>query len=249
MGGPTFASLWEAAVASLRRDQALLVPVAAAFLFLPQLLLARWVGDLPVNQWFSGGNAARTLILFVPVVLASLVGQLSLTAILLGEGEGQTVSQAIGASAGRAAPALAANLIQALGFGFGLLLLILPGFYVLGRLSLVIPLIVSQTRDPVDAIQRSWHLTRGRGLQVMAWFATLFLGFLLVSIAVNGLAAAFGVVSAIAEGGVAEEGRWGLGRWIFELMGGALSAGITLLLIAFTAELYRALRSLPAPDG
>jgi hypothetical protein len=247
MGGPTFASLWEAVSAALSRERGLIVPIAAAFLFLPQLVLARWMGDIEVNQWFSSGNALRTLAVFVPVAIASLVGQLALSTILLGAGAGRTVGETLGASAGRVLPAMAANLIQALGFGFGLLLLIVPGFYMLGRLSLVIPLIVSETRDPLEAVRRSWDLTRGRGLQVMGWLALLFLGFLLLSIAVGGLAVAFGVVSTMAGAGAAE--GWGVGRWLVELVNAAASAAMTLLLIAFIAELYRQLRAAPAPGA
>jgi hypothetical protein len=242
----SFAGIWDATLAAVREEAPLVVPVAAAFLFLPQLLFARWMGDLPANEWFTPGNSGRTLLVFIPVALASLVGQIAITAMALRAFPGRTVAEALGQSAARIMPAIAANLIQAIAFVGGLLLLILPGFYLLARLILVIPILVCETRDPLEAVRRSWELTRGRGLKVTGFLLVLIFGFLLISLAMSGIAAAVGVLASL--GGAAPEAGWGVARWLVELLNAAASAGITLIFILFTAMLYSVLVRAPAAD-
>jgi hypothetical protein len=242
-----FATVWEAMLAQFRAQSSVLVPVAAAFLFLPQLVFGRVLGDMTPAEWFEGPGTWRAVLVIALVLVASIIGQLSISAIVLGSFGTSTVGETLKEAAGRLPPGLAASLIQGIAFGFGLVLLILPGLYLLARLWLVIPLIVAETRDPLDAIRRSWELTRGRGLQLMGFVAILLLGVLLLTLAIGGLASGLGALLALALG-TPDEG-WGLSRWLVELVNTAASAGLGLVLALFVAELYRALKAAPPAEA
>ncbi len=238
----SFGAVWTATQESVRRTSELLVPVAAAFLFLPQLMLQLATGDTPPDQWFSGDRSAVIIAALLIVVGVSLVGQLVLTHIALrgGTGAEHTLGGVIAQSGGLALPSLAANLIQGIMVAFGMLLLILPGLWLLARFLLVVPIIVSGTRDPVEALKQSWSMTADNGFRILGMLLVLILGFLLISIAISGLGAAVGVIGAVASGEAAD--GWGIGRWAFELLSAAVSAAISVYWVTFIAMLFKALR-------
>lgn len=242
-----FATVWEGTLAHLRALVSVLVPLAAAFWFLPQLVFARLLGDSTPAEWFEGPGALRSVVVLGIVLLASIIGQLSVSALALGSFGPATVGETLKEASGRLPAALAASLIQGIAFGFGLVLLILPGLYLLGRLWLVVPLIVAETRDPLDAVRRSWELTRGRGLQMMGFVAIMLTGVLLLTLAASGLASGVGALLSLALG-TPEQG-WGLSRWLVELVNTAVSAGLALLLALFVAEVYRALKAAPPAES
>lgn len=242
MTDSSFGGVWAATQVSVRRNAELVVPVAGAFLFLPQLALQLATGDTAPNTWFSGERSTLIIATFLVVIAVSLVGQLVLTHIAVRDGTGQdrTLGAVIAASAGLALPALAANLMQGIMVGFGFLLLILPGLWLLARFLLVVPIITTETRDPIEALKRSWQLTEGNGFRVLGMLLILILGFILLSISISGLGAAVGVISTVA-GGQSAEG-WGIGRWLFEVMSAGVSAAISVYWVTFVAMLYRALK-------
>lgn len=242
MTDSSFGGIWAATLASVRRNAELVLPVAGAFLFLPQLGLQLATSDTPPDQWFTGSRSTLIIATFLVVIAVSLVGQLVLAHIAIrdGTGQDQTLGAVIGTSASLALPALAANLMQGIMVGFGLVLLILPGLWLLARFLLVVPIIVRETRDPIEALKRSWTLTEGNGFRILGMLLVLILGFLLLSLSISGLGAAIGVISTVA-GGQSDAG-WGIGRWIFEVLSAGVSAAISVYWVTFVAMLYSALR-------
>jgi hypothetical protein len=86
-------------------------------------------------------------------------------------------------------PALiAAGIVAAIGIALGLVLLIIPGLYLLTRWALIPAVIVIEKLGAGDAFNRSWQLTRGHGWSV---FGSLLVAFLLYAIAQGVLRAAF----------------------------------------------------------
>jgi len=241
----SFGSIWAATRAAVLRNSEIIVPVAGAFLFLPQLALQLVTGDFEQDQWLVLPQALFIAPVVLGVAIVSLIGQLVLTHIIIRDGTGteRTLGGVISQCAGLALPALAANLIQGLGVFFGLLLLVLPGLFLLSRLILVVPVIISETRDPVEALKRSWQLTEGRAFRVLGMLLILLLGLLLLSAAISGLGAALGVVTTVAAGQPAE--GWGIGKWLFEVLKAGVSAAISVYWVAFIATLYGVLRANP----
>jgi hypothetical protein len=85
-------------------------------------------------------------------------------------------------------PALiAAGIVAGIGVAFGLLLLVIPGLYLLTRWALIPAVIVIEKLGAGDAFNRSWQLTRGYDWRV---FGSL-LAFLVYAIAQAILRAAF----------------------------------------------------------
>src|SRR5262245_42341566 len=86
-------------------------------------------------------------------------------------------------------PALiAAGIVAAIGVALGLVLLIVPGLYLLTRWALIPAVIVIEKLGAGDAFNRSWQLTRGYGWSV---FGSLLVAFLLYAIAQAILTAVF----------------------------------------------------------
>jgi len=93
-----------------------------------------------------------------------------------------------------------ASIISAVAIVMGLVLLIVPGVIMMLRLWLVGFVLVDERRGPIDAIQRTWDLTRGHTMDLLVFFIVLVglnllgaacLGVgLLVTVPISGLAMA-----------------------------------------------------------
>jgi hypothetical protein len=244
----SFGRLWPETAAAVRRHADLLWPVAAAFLFLPQLLVGRHFGDAGPEELFQGERLGGDLLAVGILVLVSLVGQLVAAMVIARDGTGgEPLGRYLRQALALLLPGLAVTMIQGIGVGFGFILFVIPGLWLLARLAPVVPLVATETPDPLEAIRTAWGLTAGRALKIFGSLAVLILGFLLLSLGISGIGAAVGVVSTIAAGNP-DEG-WGLGRWLFELIGAAASAAMGLYYIAFLTVLTRALKANPLPAG
>ncbi len=240
----SFGRLWPETLALARRHAELILPVAAAFLFLPQLLFSWHIGDTLPADLFKGDRLVGDAVAFLGLLLVSLVGQLVISFVAMRDGtDGRTLGEILGRSLGLLLPALAASMIQGLAVGFGLLLLILPGLWLLSRLVVVMPLLASDQPDPIQALRTSWQLTGGQALRIIGMLAILIFGFVLISLGINGLGVALGVLSTVAAGQPAE--GWGIGRWLLEVASAGTSALLGVAYLAFLATLCRALQALP----
>lgn len=96
---------------------------------------------------------------------------------------------------------LASTLIATVAVVMGLILLIVPGVIMLLRLWLVGFVLVDEKTGPIDAIQRSWDITRGHTMDLLVLFIALvglnILGCvclvvgLLITLPISGLALAY----------------------------------------------------------
>lgn len=179
-----------------KRDRSLLLPLAGLFLFLPQFafyLLAAPFPKLtpeqaqdteallapgsPLVAWMTH-NAPGML----ATVLAMTFGSLAILCLYL-DRAGGTPSRALARATGLFPRYLLAAIVAGLPAGpieLMLLILVLPCLYLLGRLMLVGPAIVAERPIGVfRAVARSFALTRGRGLVMMALAAGVMLAGML----------------------------------------------------------------------
>ncbi|MFA7441468.1 MAG: glycerophosphoryl diester phosphodiesterase membrane domain-containing protein [Sphingomonadaceae bacterium] len=241
MAALDFGGLWTAAAQIVRREAGLLTPVSGALLFFPQLLLAWRIGDLTPEMVRADPEAWRLLLLLVPVVIISIIGQLAIILLVAGgpDGRGIHTVDALRRALSLLVPAIAASMIQGMAVGFGTLLFILPGFYLMARLVLTIPVLALEGGDPILALKKSWHLTEGQGFRILFMLLLLIAGFLLITLVISGLGAALGFVSTVAAGVPAS--GWGVGRWVTEIIATAASTAISVYFLAFITGLYRVL--------
>lgn len=108
-------------------------------------------------------------------ILATLVGSLwvqgALTATVADVRDGRP-DEGVEATYRRVRPSLVplllAGILAGLGIALGLVLLIVPGLFLLTRWVLVTPVVVLERLGATDALRRSWQLVRGHGWSVFA---------------------------------------------------------------------------------
>ncbi len=191
------------AVAIWRRDRDVIVAVAGVFFFLPNLVLSLLLttADTPVPaDPATADNGALVAALQAQLIenapwlaiqaLAELIGIAVLLALLL-DAARPTVGEAL-RSVFRRLPVLvvAMLLVNAAKLG-GLLLLVLPALYVIGRVFVVMPVLVAEPeRRFGDAMSRALALTRGHVLQLLSLSALLYFGGQLIALLLTNTASA-----------------------------------------------------------
>ena len=213
-----------------------------------RLLVARHVNDRVPAQLFKGDEFPGDALAAALLILASLVGQMVMARLVARDGtEGQTLGALLRQAIALLPAAVAVTLILGIGTGFGLFLFVIPGIWLYCRLLLVLPLVATGHRDPLEAVTTSWALTKGQALKIFGMVAILLFGFLLLAIGINGVGAAAGVISTLATGKI--EDGWSFARWLFEVIGASASSAMGVFYIAFQAVLMQALKSNRAAAG
>lgn len=237
----SFGTAWAATLAFIQGNTAVLLPLAGMFIFLPQLLFQYGAGELIAAETLPQGSGLRVGLFLGLLLATSVVAQITITRMAAGDAGDATLGAQLASAFTLLLPAIAATLLQGIAIFAGLMLLILPGLYLIGRLLFTLPVLACETSDPVEALKRSWHLTEGNGFRLLACLMALVLGILAVSVLLAGLGAAVGVIGTVAAGGAPVDG-WGIGRWLFELVSTGVSALMSVVYIVFVAKLYRAYR-------
>jgi hypothetical protein len=117
----------------------------------------------------------------------------------------------------------------ALGLILGLLL-VLGILYALLKLSLVTPVIaIEKQLNPVAAMRRSWRLTKGNSLLILAFFLLLLVAFLVISMVAGLLFAAFALLG--------DE----VGLIVGAIGNGVLTMALAVVMVAALAAVHRQL--------
>lgn len=188
----TFGDAWR----YWKRDRELLIPVVGLFLFVPQFALQLFLPPMPplpasdANQaevvkaadaiagWLVGNGGWALL-----AAAVTLFGALTVFLLYLGA-ERFDLRQALRRGVGLFPRYLLAAIVVGLPtvpLVLGLLLLLLPCLYLMGRLAMVAPSLIAERPIAVSAaIKRSFALTRGRGLVMTGLVSMAVLAGLLV---------------------------------------------------------------------
>ncbi len=237
----------------LRRDGWAIAPVAGALLILPLLLLLRAMAlDLldPRPEVAEPGPAVALLL--VAVLLLSILAQLFVTAIAIGQ-SGETVGQLLGRLARLLPQAFVIGFVQALPASLGLQamsvaepglalaggMLVGLGLYLFARLILALPALVDEGLGIGAALQRSWSLTAGRSLGLIALLLGVIVGFFLVALLLVAVAAPVAAIATLLLGEPAT--GWGPAQWVNGLMLALLQASLTVLVALVAGRAYRVL--------
>jgi hypothetical protein len=173
-----FTAAWNDALALLKANLDVVLPVVGVFILLPQIIFGFM---LPQPEFVPGqsesaiyaqsvawlGSMAPALLV---IVLLSIIGNLAVYALVL-RSEKPNVGQALTMALSMLLPMLLASILSAIATTIGLILLFIPGLYLMIKFSLVGPALVAENiKNPIAALQRSWQLTKGNSLYILAFF-------------------------------------------------------------------------------
>jgi hypothetical protein len=85
-------------------------------------------------------------------------------------------------------PLIVAGILAGIGIGIGLLLLIVPGLFLLTIWAVIAPVIVIERKGAIDSFGRSRELVRGHGWQVFGVIVVLFLVQFIITAVLNAIA-------------------------------------------------------------
>ena len=129
------------------------------------------------------GNGALA---FVAILIGAWT-QLALVSLYLasGRGEKQTFSEAASAGIRHYVDGFIASILVVLLLAVSLLALVIPFFFVLPRLQLVMYYIVDRDMGPLEAIRASWHDSKGHSINIWGIIAVQLLFGVLVLLLVG----------------------------------------------------------------
>jgi hypothetical protein len=85
-------------------------------------------------------------------------------------------------------PLLIAGILAGIGIGIGLVLIIVPGLFLLTIWAVIAPVIVIERRGAIDSFGRSRELVRGHGWQVFGVIVVLFIVQFIITAVLNAVA-------------------------------------------------------------
>jgi hypothetical protein len=232
----SYTAIWQDVIALCRAHGALIAAVAGVFIFLPGLLSGYLI---PQPEPTNLGQLRMLMVEYLEanwhwILLQGLLAMIGAIAILLliFSSAGTSVGGALAASLPLLVSYFLGNLIAGLITCLGLLLLIVPGLYLFGRLAPLGAVIVAENRrNPIDAIARTFQLTKGKGWAILGLLIVIGIAAVIVMSVVNTL---LGLIFVLAAG---QE----LGRLLTLIVMSATSTAFSVLFILLYAALYRRL--------
>lgn len=253
---------WQQALAALRSNREVLLPLAGVFFLLPNLAISLLVpepkppagADQAAMLAFAMDYYRSALPVAIPVLVFQAAGTLGMLTLLTDRSR-PTVGQALIAGLRAVLPYFAAQLI----FGFLLGVIAMPllilvsltrstaltalSFIALGlfgwaRTALSAPVIaIEKERNPVRALARSWQLTRGNTLAILGFIGLIAIAFLVIMWVVMALAGTIAALLLPAHGATIASA----------VVSATLGAPMVLLLVAVLAAIHGQLAASPEP--
>lgn len=233
----SYDATWADLVAMVRSNAGVLAILAGVFLLLPnfaQLLFAPppdlrsfdWNGVRQLQAYYSQ-NGLTLILCNLPVWL----GSAGILALLL-DPRRLTVGDALKSGLRLLPGVIVLNwLVESL-IVIGLLLLLIPGLYLIGRLMLAAPAqMAERAGNPITAIRRSFALSTGNGWRITGFVLLIFVVGIIVASAANAI---IGILFSL----VLPKVILGTG---LALLKSTIGAATALLLLLLGAALYRQL--------
>ncbi|MFA7587411.1 MAG: glycerophosphoryl diester phosphodiesterase membrane domain-containing protein [Novosphingobium sp.] len=233
-----------------------LLPAVLSGYFMADLQAAMMqsLGDPEAMARLMDGHMGSFFGVGLATALAQAIGGLALLALLTDRTR-PTVGQAIG-SAIRALPTLiGAGLVMAFGYlllavvfalvsggtagassglaGIVLMVMLVVMVYVTVKLSLLLPVVViERVMNPLAALARSWRITRGNSFRIFAFYALLFVTYIVLATVATMLV--LGLFALVTEPGA-------LAMLFTGVVSGTIGAIANVLFIAVLAAVHRQL--------
>ena len=250
---------WRDAMAMLKANREVMLIVSGVFFFLPSLAAVLLLPDMQPPKGGSAQQTEQFLMefylrngpIFVVMGLIQAVGLIALLALLRDDTK-PTVGDALKtgligllpyigtqllialALAAIVGGAIAGPAAMGLGIVAGILAVVAVPIivYVLIKLSLILPVIaIEKVMNPVALVKRSWALTKGNSLRILAFYILLGIVFMVISLIVGMV---FGLALALLGQGTAYLIANGI-------ISGALGAVATMIFASVLAAVHRQL--------
>lgn len=232
---------WGDLAALTRAHAEIVLVVAGVFVLLPALVLGLYFQPVPIKT--VNAEALRAINAYfaanwLPLVLGSVaarMGEATILAVLLNTRK-ETVGQSVGLALKLLFPFVVLTLIVNFAVFAGLIVLLLPGIYLMGRLAVSGPAMVAEREgNPLNAIARSLALTRGNGWTIAA---LIILVFVVSWVATGAIKTALTVLLTLVvpAGAIAE---------VTALVSALLDTVATVISVLLVAVIYRQLAGAP----
>ncbi|MCJ8155824.1 hypothetical protein [Sphingomonas sp. LaA6.9] len=246
----SISAAWNEASAFVKREGSLLFPVAFALIALPSILFQ---ATAPVPVPGEQSEPSFWPLFFLPMLLVTLLGTLTLTIMALHPGT--IVKDAIAGASRRVLPVFGAiflfGLVVALiatpiavasagaqvGIGAGLVGLLLFAtipvlLFVCVRLMLVNVVGANEVIGPFAMLRRSWALTAGHFWKLLGFLMVVTIVVVVVAIAVNAIG---GIFVSLAVG---QPDPGSLPAVLILILSGLLNAIVSVFVTAAIARIY-----------
>ena len=237
----SYSGIWEDTVRLIRSHASLAAALAGVFLFLPALLIGHF---LPMPQASEPNELIRQVIehfrsnlhWMLLSTLLSAAGTLAIL-ILIFRGAGTSVGAAIAAAFGLLLPYFLALVLTGIPIAIGFMLFLIPGLYLVARFLPLGPVFVAEgERNPLSAIARTWHLTKGHGWAIAGLVVLIFVaGFVLMTVI-------GGIIGLVLHLALPE----GLATFLGLVVSTLTSSALQVVMIFLSAAIYRAIAARPA---
>jgi hypothetical protein len=244
----SYSAVWADAMRMLAANAGLIAAIAGAFLFLPGVIEARFFPPPPFPGFLPGADVTGWqgemrvyfranwlwMLLSTTLYFAGIIA----TYLLLLAQPRITVGAAVARSMWIMPFYLVLSFIVSLAVGFGFLLLIVPGIFLLGRLLLSTPILLVETpRAPITAIRESWTRSAGTGWLIAGLVLIVYFASGLASVAVR---VGLGTIILLLLG------PNGVGGLLLAIVHAAVTSLLVVLIIVLTAAIYRNVGARPA---
>jgi len=189
----TIGSVWQEMRDIVRTDGWMFAPVAAAFVLLPNLVAARFFPDERASI-FDLPSGPSMIASIVVSVIGAVAQAFVLLTVLRGRGPERSVREVLRDAVGLALPLFALSLLTGFAIMFGLVLFILPGLYVLGRLAVGQAVLVGERRGIGDSLRRAWELSAPHAWRILGFVVLLVIAVVGAMLLLTAVAMAVGVV-------------------------------------------------------
>jgi len=251
MAGLSISKAWDETKGRIAADGRLFLPVALAFLVLPQTVLGAFSPTTPADL---GGSFFALLII---AILGSIIGQIGVARLALPPA--LTVGGAIRRAIRRVLPLLAAFLLACfvaalIAFAcifvvlvtglaapptsgatpprWVIFLVVIPMLLTLALFQLVFPIAAAEEGGPIKMLTRSWTLGVSSYWRLVAFLALVWIGMLLIWLSAQVIAG----LAAAAIFGPPERGS--VGALLVGLVVAMVQAGWTVITSVMLARIY-----------
>lgn len=179
---------WQTLIATVA---VIVIPLAAVQVVLTDVVIDESFRDGDVGDAGVAAVAVTSLVVAVVSVLmwAIVAGAITRAAAGTFLGRSLDVGDSYRYGVARLGSILLVGLLMGLAIAAGFILLVIPGFFVLTKLTVTLPALVIEDRRGRSALGRSWDLVAGYGWPV---FGTIVVAWLLSGIVAGVLTAPFG---------------------------------------------------------